>query len=178
MPLIFVTQNQNKLDDAKKLLPGYEIEHIDFDIPEIQSMDPREIIEHKLRFAYEKLGKPCFVMDASLGFEALNGFPGPFIKFWFHTVGEEKTYEIVKFLENNKCKWISILGYFDGTKTHFIEETTEGTISTAPIGMNGYHWDTIFMPIGETKTLAQMSFEEKQKYAVTSRIMERFKKLI
>ena len=64
--LVFVTQNQNKLSDAQKLLPDFEIEHIDFEVPEIQSLNPKEIVKHKLEYAYSKVQKPCFVMDASL----------------------------------------------------------------------------------------------------------------
>ena len=173
--ITFVTQNKNKLADAQKLLPDFEIEHIDFEVPEIQSLDPREIVEHKLRFAYEKVQKPCFVMDASLFLDCLNGFPGPFIKWWFEkTVGEQKTCEIATLFKNPVCKWTTVLGYFDGAETHFLEETVNGTIPEAPRGTNGYHWDTIFIPQGETRTFAEMTFEEKQQYAVTKKLLEKF----
>ncbi len=177
--LVFVTQNKNKIADAQKLLPEFVIEQVDFDVPEVQSLDSQEIIRHKLVYVYEKVQKPCFVMDASLGLDCLNGFPGPFIKWWFDkTVGEEKTCAIAKLFGETGCTWTSALGFFDGRGTHYLEETIRGTLPDAPRGTNGFHWDTIFIPDGETRTLAEMTFEEKQSYAPTKKLFERLKILI
>lgn len=174
--LTFVTQNKNKIEDAKKLLPDFYIEHIDFDVPEIQSLEPKEIAEYKVRFAYDKVKKPCFVMDASLFLDCLNGFPGPFIKWYFkYTVGAEKTCQIANLFDQHECKWTTILAYFDGVKISYIEETIKGKISGEPKGTNGYEWDVIFIPEGERRTFAEMTFEEKQSYAVTKKITDKFK---
>lgn len=177
--LTFVTQNLNKVADAQKLLPDFQIEHIDFEVPEIQSLNPREIVEHKLRYAYEKVQRPCFVMDASLFLECLNDFPGPFIKWYFEkTVGAEKTCAIAKLFHQFGCRWTTVLGYFDGEKTTFLEETVEGSIPTEPRGTNGYHWDVIFIPKGDTRTFAEMTFEEKQSFAVTKKLLTRFAEML
>ncbi len=177
--VVFVTQNTHKLSDAQKLLPEFEIEHVDFEVPEIQSLDPKEIVEHKLRYAYDHSKKPCFVMDASLFLDCLNGFPGPFIKWWFEkTVGEEKTAQIANLFNEHGCAWTTVMGYFDGTKTYFFEETVRGEIAEKPRGENGYHWDTLFIPEGETRTFAEMTFEEKQSYAVTKKLFEELKKVL
>ena len=177
--LVFVTRNKNKIEDARKLLPEFTIEHIDFDVPEIQSMDPKKIIEHKLAFAYEKVRTPCFVMDASLFFDCLHGFPGPFIKWWFEdTVGEEGTCEIARFLGKYGVQWTTVLGYFDGTRNHFLEETIRARIAEHPAGTNGFHWDTIIIPEGSDHTLAEMSFEEKQSYAPTKKLLHRLREII
>lgn len=176
--LVFVTQNKNKLADAEKLLSEFVIEHIDFDVPEIQSLDSKEIIRHKLAYAYEKVRKPCFVMDSSLALDCLNGFPGPFIKWWFEkSVGEEKTCAIATLFGERGITWINMLGYFDGRDTHYLEETIRGTLSEKPRGTHGYHWDTIFIPEGETETFAEMGFERKQSYAPTRKLLERLKTL-
>jgi non-canonical purine NTP pyrophosphatase (RdgB/HAM1 family) len=177
--IVFVTQNLHKLEDAKRLLPEFAIEHVDFEIPEIQSMNPREIVEHKLKYAYEKVGVPCFVWDASLFMDCLNGFPGPFIKWYFEkTVGAEKTCSIANLFDQHGCQWTTVLGYFDGSATHFLEETVLGTIPAMPRGTNGFHWDTIFIPEGDSRTFAEMSFEEKQSYAVTSKLLTRLSQLL
>lgn len=177
--LIFVTQNNNKLADAQKLLSEFEIEHIDFEVPEIQALDSKEIITHKLEYAFTRVQKPCFVMDASLELECLNGFPGPFIKWWFEkTVGEEKTCQIATLFRQYGCKWTNTLGYFDGSDTHLFEEMLEGTLPDKPRGKNGYHWDTIFIPQGEKRTFAEMTFEEKQSYAPTKKLFDRLKIVI
>lgn len=80
--ITFVTKNLNKVADAKKLLPDFEIHHVNFDVAELQTLDTKEIISNKLQFAYKKVQEPCFVMDTALCFDCLNGLPGPFVKFW------------------------------------------------------------------------------------------------
>jgi XTP/dITP diphosphohydrolase len=175
MRLTFVTQNVHKVSDAQKLLPHHEIEHVDFVVPEIQSLRPEEIVEEKLRFAYERVGRPCFVMDASLFLDCLNGFPGPFIKWYFEeTVGGEKTCEIAKLFQQFGCEWVTVLGYFDGKNATFFKESVRGSLPSSPRGTNGFHWDTIFIPEGETRTFAEMTFEEKQSFAVTKKLLARF----
>lgn len=177
--LTFVTQNLHKVEDAQRLLPDFAIKHVDFEVPEIQSLDPQEIVRHKLEYAYSKIGEPCFVMDASLFLDCLNGFPGPFIKWWFEkTVGEEKTCEIAKLFNQHGCQWTTVLGYFDGSETHFLEETITGRLPEKPRGTDGYHWDTIFIPEGEEQTFAEMTFEEKQSFAVTKKLLERFREMV
>lgn len=177
--IVFVTQNKNKVIDAQKLLPEYEIEHIDKNVPEIQSLNLREIVDFKLKYAYQIVGKPCFVIDASLFLDCLNGFPGPFIKWWFEkTVGEEKTCQIAKLFDEYACRWTTVLGYFDGKKALFLEETIKGKVPDAPRGTHGYHWDTLFIPEGETRTFAEMSFEEKQSYAVTKKLFIKLREII
>lgn len=177
--LVFVTQNPNKVADAKKLMPGFDIDHIDFEVPEIQSMDPREITEYKIKFAYERVQKPCFVMDASLFLDCLNGFPGPFIKWYYkNTVGAEKTCQIANLFKQPGCKWTTVLGYYDGQDTHFLQEDVKGKVPPTPVGTNGYDWDVIFIPEGEKRTFAQMTFEEKQEYAVTKKLLTRFDRLL
>ena len=52
-----------------------EVLHEKIDLDEIQSLDLREIVEHKVRQAYEKIKKPVLVEDTSLRFEALGKLP-------------------------------------------------------------------------------------------------------
>ena len=178
-PLIFVTQNPNKIADAQKLLPEFEINQVNFDVPEIQSLDVCEIVKYKLQFAYEHTNQACFVMDTALSFDCLNGFPGPFIKWYFEkTVGAQKTCEIAKLFNRFGCQFTTTLGYFDGQNVHYITESINGIIPTEPRGLNGYNWDNIFIPVGDTRTFGEMSFEQKHQYSVTNKIFERFRDLL
>lgn len=77
--IVFVTSNENKHREVQEVL-GISIERIALDLSEIQSMDLREVITEKLQQAYRELRRPVIVEDTSLGIDAWNGFPGPFIK--------------------------------------------------------------------------------------------------
>jgi non-canonical purine NTP pyrophosphatase (RdgB/HAM1 family) len=177
--LTFVTQNPNKIIDAQKLLPEFEINHVNFDVPEIQSLDVREIVKYKLQFAYKHTNHSCFVMDTSLSFDCLNGFPGPFIKWYYEkTVGAQKTCEIAMLFNQFGCQFTTTLGYFDGRNIHYITESINGTIPPQPQGANGFNWDNIFIPEGDTRTFAEMTFEEKHQYSVTAKIFQQFRELL
>jgi non-canonical purine NTP pyrophosphatase (RdgB/HAM1 family) len=118
-------------------------------------------------------------MDTALSLDCLNGFPGPFIKWYYEkSVGAEKTCQIAKLFNQFGCQFTTTLGYFDGKNTHFITEKVEGLIPDKPRGTNGYHWDIIFIPKGENRTFAEMSFEEKQNFAVTNKIFKRFREIL
>ena len=51
------------------------------DLPELQG-EPEEISREKCRLAAEQVGGAVITEDTSLCFNALNGLPGPYIK-WF-----------------------------------------------------------------------------------------------
>jgi XTP/dITP diphosphohydrolase len=72
----------------------------------------------------------------------------------------------------------SVLGYFDGKEVVYFQEIVSGSIAPLPIGNNGYHWDTIFVPDGSLKSFAQMGFEEKQHYAPTRKLLEKFEQFV
>lgn len=176
--LVFVTSNKDKIKDAIKLLPEYKIEHVDFEVPEIQSFDIHEIVEHKINFAYERIHKPCYVQDTGLYLDCLNGFPGPLVRWYFEVVGAEKICQIAHLLKNPKCHWTTVLGYHDGQKITYIEESVYGTLPKSPQGTGDYAWDNIVIPDGSDKTFSEMTFEEKQSYAVTKKLMDKFKDLL
>lgn len=53
--LVFVTQNLHKVSDVQRLMPDFAIRHIDFVVPEIQLFVPKEIVQHKLTYAYNEV---------------------------------------------------------------------------------------------------------------------------
>lgn len=172
--ITFVTQNKHKVSDAQKLLPEFTVNHVDFEVPEIQSMIPECIAEYKIKFAYEHAKEPCFVMDTAMFFDCLNGFPGPYIKDYYHTVGPDRICEIAHYFKKPECQVTTVLAYFDGKKTIFFKETINGSISPQPQGDHGFAWDCIFIPENATKTFGQMSFEEKHSYSVTKKLLRQF----
>jgi XTP/dITP diphosphohydrolase len=46
-------------------------------------------------------------------------------------------------------------------QTYYFEGELKGTIISEMKGINGFGYDPIFVPEGETRTLAEMSSEEK-----------------
>ncbi len=134
-------------------------------------MDLRQIVEHKVKQAYNTINGPVLVEDVSLEFEELNGLPGPFIKFFVDNVPFEKICNLVK--ENRKATARCVFGYFDGKKLELIEGKLDGEISLTPRGENGYGWDKLFIPKGYDITRAEMNEEDNHKTYLLSKPIDK-----
>ena len=56
--------------------------------------------------------------------------------------------------------------YFDGDKLELFEGRLHGQVPKHPIGEDGFGWNAIFIPDGQTKTNAEMDSEETEKYSI------------
>ncbi len=159
--VVFVTGNQNKADYLSRLI-GLGLDHQKIDLDEIQSLDLKEIVKHKVIQAYEMIEKPVIVEDVGLEFGAFNRLPGTFIKFWVEEVGLEKLAKILDGLDRSataKC----VFGFYDGKDLKLFEGLLNGRIADKPIGENGFGWDKIFIPEGYEITRAQMNDDDNDK---------------
>ena len=154
----FITWNQGKADYLSKYL-GYPIEHLKLDLDEIQSMDLKEIVTHKVYQAYEKIKTPVIVEDGSLEFLALWWLPWPFIKFFI----DNTSFEVICSMINEKLTRKAIarimIGYFDGTELKLFESNLNWEIPRIPAWEKGYGWDKIFIP--EWYDVTRASLNEK-----------------
>lgn len=158
----FITGNQNKADYLSKYL-GHPVDHVKLNLDEIQSTDLNEIVEHKVRQAYELLEKPVIVEDVSLEFDAFDGLPGPFIKFFVEKVPFDVICSMIDNGLTRKATARCVFGYFDGKELKLFEGHLDGEISKKPSGNNGYGWDKIFIPQGYKVTRASLNKEDDKK---------------
>jgi len=153
---IFVTANQHKIKEAQLAL-GVTIQHASVELDEIQSDDAIKIASAKARFAYSVLNSPVVVWDQSIHITALGGFPGPYIRWFWESVGGEKICRIASSLRDQSIQAKTILTYYDGTQLLHFTGSEKGTIPSQPRGKGGFGWDPIFAPVGSSKTYAEMS---------------------
>jgi inosine triphosphate pyrophosphatase len=157
--IYFITGNQNKLAEAKAILG--DVESYEVDLPEIQEIDAHVIIREKLKEALKHKEGEFIVEDTSLYFDALNGLPGPLIKWFMKTIGNDGLYNLVQKLDNDNAVAKTLIGYAKNPdEIEFFEGAVEGTI-VKPSGDSNFGWDPIFRPNGYNQTFAQMSAEEK-----------------
>lgn len=158
MTLYFVTGNKDKFIEVQTVLP--DIQQLDIDLPELQSIDPHEVITEKLAQAAKQTSGNLIVEDVSLVIAGMSGLPGPLIRWFLKTIGNEG---IAKLSETfgSQATATATIGYTDTSgATHFFDHTIAGSIVT-PRGTNGFGWDAIFQPEGQAKTFAEMTPEEK-----------------
>lgn len=172
--LIFVTGNENKAREAGLVL-GREIAHEKLELDELQSMDLRTIIEHKVRQAYAKLRKPVMVEDVSLEIKKWNGFPGPLIKWLHERMGYDELCSILG--EDRRADWRVMYGYYDGEKCVTADACVSGTIAEKP-RIGGWGFDVIFIPDGQTKTMGELGPEGKIPYSARAKALNALQHLL
>jgi len=172
----FITGNQGKLNEARAVIPG--IEGYDIDLPEIQEIDPHAIIRVKLLEGLKYEHGELIVEDTSLYFDVLNGMPGPLIKWFLKTIGNDGLYNLATKLGNNKAWAKTIIGYAkNADEIEFFDGEIEGEI-VSPTGENGFGWDAIFKPVGYDKTFAEMDMNEKNAISMRKVAFERLKEYL
>ncbi len=174
--ITFITGNQKKADYLQKYL-GFPISHQKIDLDEIQSLDMKRIVEHKVRQAFEIAKRPVIVEDVSLEIESLGGLPGPFIRFFVEQVSEEKICGMISD-SNRKAIGKCVFGYYDGETLELFEGEMAGTISETPDGENGYGWDRLFIPEGYEVTRACLNEEDDMKTYLKIKPFEKLKQFL
>jgi len=174
MTLTLVTSNANKARLIQVLLER-PIQHVALDLPEIQAIDVREVIEHKARTAYAQLGQPVLVEDTSLSFHAWNGLPGALIRWFLDTVGVEGICKMLQAYEQLDATAEVCFGYCDGENFQVFSAIIEGEIVRSPRGEHGFGWDPLFMPHAWNKTFAEMTDDEKKQTSLRKGAVEKLR---
>jgi non-canonical purine NTP pyrophosphatase (RdgB/HAM1 family) len=184
--LKFITGNKNKYNEAKKILAPLKIRQVNFNLHEIQEIDPRKIIKHKMAEALKllslepgEIGEGAFIEDVSLNLSCLNNkLPGPLIKWFEITVGNQWILKLAKSMRDSKAKVKVVVGFaknFDNIV--FFEADLEGKI-VDPKGKGGFGFDPIFMPKGFKKTNAQLKSENIFGFSARGKALAKFKKYL
>ena len=97
--IFFVTGNAKKELEVNTILGPdaigkFRVSHVDLDLPEYQG-DPLYIAHHKCLEASKQVGGAVLVEDTSLCFNALNGLPGPYIKWFWDSIGNDGLYSML-----------------------------------------------------------------------------------
>jgi non-canonical purine NTP pyrophosphatase (RdgB/HAM1 family) len=174
MDFIFISGNQAKIDYLTKAL-GRPVAHQKIDLDELQSINPVVIIEHKAKQAYEIIGKPVLVDDASLSLHGMGGLPGPLIKWFVETIGIPGIAELAGRLSTQKANASVLYGLYDGQELHIFEGQTSGSIAAEPRGTNGFGFNSIFIPDGSTKTYAEMDDTEQARFYHREKAVEKLR---
>lgn len=159
-PFVLVTGNRGKIAEARLAL-GMDIEAVEVDLPEIQGLDLLEILTEKANIAWEIVKRPLVVEEAGLSLAAMNGFPGPLVKWMLEAMGAEGIARTAHALGDPRAIARCALLYKDAERTVVAEGHTLGTLVLPGRGEHGFGWDPVFLPDGETRTFAELAGREK-----------------
>lgn len=173
MALYFITGNKNKFSEAEAIMDG--IEQCEIDLPEMQDVDARNIIKAKLQEALKHKEGEFIIEDTSLYLDCLNGLPGPLIKWFLKTIGNDGLARLAEKLGNDRAEARTIIGYAKNkNEISFFEGSIKGKI-IFPRAPSNFGWDPIFRPDGFDKSFAEMSREEKNSISMRRAALDKLK---
>lgn len=193
--IIMATNNEGKIRELKKLLARYEIlSQKEAGIEDLDVEENGETFEEnaiiKVKSIKDLVENDVYIIaeDSGICVEALNGYPGTKTKraaqeeLGRDVTNEERNNIILEKMENNsnrKIVWQTVIALIDddGTIKTFLGEV-EGKVAEKLAGENGFGFDPLFYIEEENKTLAQMTFEEKEKYSARKRAVEKLMKYL
>lgn len=117
----------------------------------------------------EATGLPAVADDSGLCVDALNGMPGVLSARWSGRHGDDAANlrlvldQLADVPEGRRGARFACAAAFalpDGTR-RLAEGTVEGALVREPRGTGGFGYDPIFVPLGDTRTTAELSAAEK-----------------
>jgi len=183
MKLVFATHNSNKAKEIQSLLPDdfqiltlTEINCLN-EIPETaETLEGNSLL--KAQFVSDNFNLNCFADDTGLEIVALNGKPGVYSARY---AGVEKNAEanmnlVLSELDNEsnrKAQFRTVITLILNEKTVLFEGIVKGEICTEKRGTDGFGYDPIFIPEGQSKTFAEMTLTEKNQQSHRARAFEK-----
>ncbi len=175
--ILFATGNKNKVREAQSVLQ-IELEIADIELDEVQSMDLIYVAKKKAEEAFAILKKPVIIDDVGIFIAALNGFPGPFVKFMEESMGIKKLLDLLKDEKNRDIVVQSVVAFHNGQEVFIFVGEVKGEIAREMRGTDGWGFDPIVIPAGQTQTYAELGFDKKNELSHRKKAFVKFKEFL
>jgi XTP/dITP diphosphohydrolase len=182
--LLLATRNDHKLREFERLLRTVELDPLPDGLPspaeDGDSYAANALI--KARAAAAATGRAAIADDSGIEAEALSGAPGVRTARY---AGEDATDQenLDKLAREapagTRLRYVCVIAHVgpDGSE-HLFEGTTDGTVAAAPAGSGGFGYDPLFVPDGETRTMAELTDAEKDAISHRGRAARAFEEWV
>ena len=168
MKLVLASRNENKLRELRRALPDWEIALLDADDEAVE--DGQTFLDNariKARHGRALADSHSWVAGEDSGIEvaALGGKPGIHSARWADDPVERTLAELDGVVDRRAryvCELVTLSP--DGSEVR-ATGTLEGVVADAPRGDEGFGYDPIFVPLGETATVAELGNEWKSTHS-------------
>jgi XTP/dITP diphosphohydrolase len=158
--LVLATQNPHKLEELRRALPGLGLEALGRDDPPPEDGATFEDNARvKARFARAHADRQTWALGEDSGIEAaaLNGRPGVHTARWAAGDPVGKMLEALGGVAERSARYVCVLVAIAADGRELVARgTLEGAIAHAPAGHEGFGFDPVFVPKGETATVAEL----------------------
>lgn len=166
-PILFITGNEYKFQVAQKVLSiiGVELIQKELDTPEIQSVSIEKIVSFSAQWACDLLKEPVILSDVEYCIEALNGFPGPFIKYINEWLSADDILRLMAGKENREVFVKDCLAYCEpGKKPAIFCDFAKGAIANKKGSKGKTSINEIFIPEGYDKVESDIPWDEMKDF--------------
>jgi XTP/dITP diphosphohydrolase len=171
--LLLATRNPGKLVELRRMLSGFDVVGL-ADVPDFPEAPETgatfaENALAKARDAAAATGLPSVADDSGLAVDALNGMPGVLSARWSGRHGDDRANlellltqlsDIADEHRGAHFACAAALALPDGGQ-RVVEGRLEGVLRRTPHGTNGFGYDPILQPDGDSRTCAELTPEEK-----------------
>lgn len=182
--LVFATNNPHKLEEIRAIL-GSKLEILsladigcDADIPETaETLEGNALI--KAHYVYDNYKLDCFADDTGLEVDALHGLPGVHTARYAYPDRHDPEANMIKLLEalreNNdrNARFRTVIALIEKSKEHLFEGVVEGVIAREKSGTQGFGYDPVFIPEGNSKTFAELGEDIKNTISHRARAVQK-----
>lgn len=183
MKLIFATNNRHKVEEIRSVVKSnieiitLQEAGIEKDIPE-----PWNTLEEnasgKSGTIFQLTGMNCFSEDTGLEVASLNGEPGVrSARYAGDNAGDSANMEKLLINLANKtdrrARFRTVISLVIDGKEYLFEGICNGMISSEKKGTQGFGYDPLFIPDGETRTFAEMGMIEKNRFSHRKKAAEK-----
>ncbi len=190
--LVIASHNAGKVREIRALLEPYGIDAVsaaELDLPEPEETGTTFLAnaELKARSAADLSGLPALADDSGLCVEALGGDPGVRTANWAETADGRRDWTLaMRRVEDaltargpdasRTAHFVCVLalGWPDG-HVEWFEGRADGSLTWPPRGTVGFGYDPVFVPLGDTRSYAELAPEEK--HAISHRA-DAFRQLV
>lgn len=159
MKLVLASGNPNKLRELRRALPAWEIALLDAPYEPVE--DGSTFLSNariKARHGRAHVERDAWVAGEDSGIEvaALGGRPGVESARWAED-GVSRLLSELEGVDDRRARYVCTIVTLapDGSET-VAEGTLEGSIAELPRGGEGFGYDPIFVPIGDSRTVAEL----------------------
>jgi XTP/dITP diphosphohydrolase len=162
--LIYLTGNDFKFAVAERALGNSGIVLVQecLEAPEIQSSRVEDVATYAAEWGSQRLDRPVVVTDAGFYIEALNGFPGPFVKFVNRWLTAEDLLNLMRGKDNRRAITRDCLAYCrSGEKPAIFSGSYPGCVAAAPGAGGGTPMEQVFIPDGYAVPVSDFPADER-----------------
>ncbi|MCL1922698.1 MAG: RdgB/HAM1 family non-canonical purine NTP pyrophosphatase [Propionibacteriaceae bacterium] len=176
MKILLATSSAHKITELRRIIDASGVDISVIGLADIDPYpEPREDGETfednaliKAREGFAQSGMPTLGDDSGIEVDVLNRMPGVRSARWAGLgAGDgENLALLIRQIDDvepaaRTARFVCAMALVWAEGEQVVRGVVEGTLASSPRGSSGFGYDPIFVPVGETRTTAEMSAEEK-----------------